>query len=84
MSKLPPNSELDAHILACCESRSLKVVRIICDATSRAGLNECDEVYDAIAQRIEQLVASGTLEGFGNLTRWRHSEVRLKPNPACP
>jgi hypothetical protein len=79
MQDLPPNSELDACILACCKPRSLKVARIIYDSASLAGLLDCDEAYELIAQRIECLVVSGKLEAFGNLARWRHSEVRLMP-----
>jgi hypothetical protein len=39
-----------------------------------------DEFLDAIAGRISALVAAGRLEGAGNLSTWRHSEVRLPPD----
>ena len=32
---------------------------------------------DVIAARVRALVEAGTIEGVGNLTMWRHSEVRL-------
>jgi hypothetical protein len=33
---------------------------------------------EVIAARVRALVDAGTLEGVGNLRRWRFSEVRLK------
>jgi hypothetical protein len=39
-----------------------------------------DEFLDVIAARIQALVEAGKLEGAGNLSNWRHSEVRLPPD----
>jgi hypothetical protein len=36
-----------------------------------------DDFLDAIAARLQALVDAGRLEGAGNLSNWRHSEVRL-------
>jgi Protein of unknown function len=35
------------------------------------------EVEDGVAERICALVENGPLEAQGNLSRWRHSEVKL-------
>jgi hypothetical protein len=36
-----------------------------------------DRVCDGVAERICALVENGQLESQGNLSRWRHSEVKL-------
>ena len=35
-------------------------------------------------ERIAALVAAGKLEGAGDISNWRFSEVRLAPNQASP
>jgi hypothetical protein len=36
-----------------------------------------ERICDGVAERIRALVEDGQLEAQGNLSRWRHSEVRL-------
>lgn len=53
-----------------------KVARIV----GTIGINlpdEPGEKYDAIAARIVALVDAGKLEAQGDLSEWRHSEIRL-------
>jgi hypothetical protein len=46
----------------------------VVDACSRRG--DDAEVHD-VAERIRALVEDGQLEAQGDLSKWRHSEVRL-------
>lgn len=39
-----------------------------------------DELLDGIGERVQALVEAGRLEGAGDLSNWRHSEVRLPPD----
>ena len=52
---------------------------VIVKAAERLGpaLPEGDPGYEMIAQRLEALVQAGRLASQGELSRWRHSEVRL-------
>jgi hypothetical protein len=48
------------------------------------ALNRCKELAlpisgEALAARIQVLAKSGHLEDIGDLRKWRHGEVRLKP-----
>jgi hypothetical protein len=48
------------------------------------ALNRCKELAlpisgEALAPRIQVLAKSGHLEDIGDLRKWRHGEVRLKP-----
>ena len=67
------NNTLDAMILSAASERWQKVARIIALVSQHAGDNI---KLDAIAGRIEALVNHGTLEAKGDVSRWRHSEVR--------
>ena len=71
------NASLDAHILSCCETRWLKVARIVGQASERADVADKPWGYEAVAKRIRVLVRKRQLEAAGNLWNWRASEVRL-------
>jgi len=66
-------------ILAVAQTSWRKVALIIAKAAERLGpgLPDGDEGYEMIAQRVETLAQAGRLVSQGELTRWRHSEVRL-------
>jgi hypothetical protein len=68
------SSALDALILSAASERWQKVARIIAVVSQRAGDGTN---FDAIAARIRDLVDDGKLQAEGDLSRWRHSEVRL-------
>jgi hypothetical protein len=68
--------DIDGHILASCHDRWQKVAMVIAKTAQSAGLQH-DDLYDAIATRIEALVRAGKLDAVGNLNDWRHSEIRL-------
>ena len=71
----PPN--VDGLILSFAKVQWRKVAMIISHVLgecSRLGIN-IDE--RGVAERIRALVQDGQLEAQGNLSRWRHSEVKL-------
>jgi hypothetical protein len=71
--------EIDTAVLAVAESHWKKVAMIIMKAAERLGpgLPEGDAGYSMVAARIAALVAAGRLVSQGDVSRWRHSEVRL-------
>jgi hypothetical protein len=73
----PSDAQLDALILASASLSWLKVESLVV----RVG-ELCEEQNlrfdpDVVASRIAMLVHGDDLEGAGDLSRWRHSEVRL-------
>jgi hypothetical protein len=71
------NEDLDAFVLSSSKTRWQKVAMIIVTVSlecERNGINVSD---DAIAAHIRSLVDDGKLQSQGNLSRWRHSEVKL-------
>jgi hypothetical protein len=76
----PSSDAIDGAILSVVGPRFQKVVMII--AKTDKELQRRSLVADdvSIAERIRAMVATGRLEGAGNLSRWRHSEVRLPPD----
>jgi hypothetical protein len=73
------SSEIDDAILAVVDAHWRKVAMIIMKAADRLGpgLPESDAGYEMIAERIAALVAAGHLDSQGDISRWRHSDVRL-------
>ena len=78
-----PSSDLqiDEVILSIAEAPWRKVAFVISRVASTMGgdLPEGDAGYNLVAKRIEILVRGGRLLAQGDITKWRHSEVR-KPN----
>ena len=76
MSALFPSS-VDGLILSFAKVQWRKVAMIIGQVLGecrRLGIN-IDE--HGVAERVCALVEGGQLEAQGNLSRWRHSEVKL-------
>jgi hypothetical protein len=67
------NESLDARILADANGRWRKVARIISIVSDPAADGKDFAVIEA---RIRALVNDGKLEAKGDLSHWRHSEVR--------
>ena len=65
--------------LVTAEGHWRKVAMVVWQAADALGgeLPDGDAGYELVAKRIEALVASGRLLAQGDLSRWRHSEVRL-------
>ena len=71
-------ADLDALIFAETDKRWLKVARIVGNVFQTLEARCIRLPMDIIAARIAKLVETGRLEKQGNLTMWRHSEVRLR------
>ena len=71
------DSEIDDAILAIAHGNWRKVAMIVATVVhGRDEKAEADE-YELVAERIVALVKAGKLEAQGDLSDWRHSEVRL-------
>jgi hypothetical protein len=78
---LPPSvteADLDALIFPELAQNWRKVARIVYRAFELREALSIAVSSEVIATRIQALVETGRIEGVGNLTMWRHSEVRLK------
>jgi len=68
---------IDAAILGVAMARWQKTAMIIVKSQENLRASKVEASYDDIAERIYALASQGRLEGQGDLTLWRHSEVRL-------
>jgi Protein of unknown function len=73
-------ADLDALIFGETDKCWLKVARIVGNVFQTLDTRCVRLPMDTIAARIAKLVEVGRLESQGNLTMWRHSEVRLPRN----
>jgi len=70
-------ADLDAVILSIIEQNWRKTVFVIYRAVQRYEGRETQMSDEIIGARIQELAAQGRIESQGNLSMWRHSEVRL-------
>jgi len=78
--RLPPTvseADLDSLILSVMTQRFQKVAMIL--GKTHTQCRELAISAEAVAARIQVLAEDGPLESQGDLRKWRHSEVRLKP-----
>jgi hypothetical protein len=78
---LPPSiseADLDAIILSKLRPRSLKVAKVISDVMNSFDEQEVSIDVQIIAARIQQLAETHQIESFGDVRKWRYSEVALK------
>jgi len=73
------SSQIDDAVLRVAQPSWRKVAMIIVKTVDRLGseLPEGDGGHHLVAQRIEALVSAGRLIAQGDISLWRHSEVRL-------
>lgn len=72
------DSDTDRVILSVAEPSWRKVAMIVSRAAKRIGPSAAtDDGYHLVATRVQALVADGRLIAQGDLSNWRHSEVRL-------
>lgn len=76
LAEMSPDERIDAIVLSRAQPNWRKVAMIISLTARRAGRDD-DSFADAVAARIVALVSAGRLEGQGDLSNWRGSEVRL-------
>ena len=70
-------SEIDDAIMASAGRRFLKVAMVVVRAADNLGLPDTTDSSEIVANRLYRLVAHGRLLAAGDVTQWRHSEVRL-------
>ncbi len=73
-------ADLDAIILSTLMRNWLKTARIINDAAAICKDRFVPLDFEVIGARIQVLADQRQLEAQGNLSMWRHSEVRLPPS----
>jgi hypothetical protein len=71
------DQHIDGLILSFARAQWQKVAMVISKVLLDYKHNTIDVNDHHIADRISALVAAGKLQSQGNLSRWRHSEVRL-------
>ncbi len=79
------HQDVDGLILSFAKVQWRKVAMIISQVLGecrRRGVDidedgVAERICDGVAERIRALVEDGQLKAQGNLSRWRHSEVRL-------
>jgi Protein of unknown function len=71
-------ADLDALIFPLFVKNWRKVARIVGEAKELCEAQAIPLSMEVIAARIQALAEAGKIESVGNLTMWRHSEVRLK------
>jgi hypothetical protein len=69
--------DVDRLILSFAQVQWRKVATIISKAVDASGRGRGDAELHAVAERVRALVEDGRLEAQGDLSKWRHSEVRL-------
>jgi Protein of unknown function len=69
---------IDGLILSAATTQWRKVALIVGKVLTVCRNNAAEASEHAIADRIRALVDEGKLEAQGNLSLWRHSEVRLR------
>jgi hypothetical protein len=70
-------AELDELILSSVKPRQLKTAFIIGGVLLHCDDRQIEITEDEVAERIYALRDAGKIEAFGNLTKWRFSEIRL-------
>ena len=72
---------LDEIIVSLAKRRWQKTAMIIANVLDRLEVESLDVHGHRVEERIVYLVKEGRLEAQGDLSRWRHSEVRLPSKP---
>jgi tetratricopeptide (TPR) repeat protein len=76
-------SSLDEVILSPASHNWSKVAMIIAKALRELESKRVPISDDVIAARVRALVKAGRLEAHGDLSKWRHNEVRLRTDAAA-
>jgi hypothetical protein len=72
---------VDRLILSFAQVQWRKVAMIIAKVVDASGRPGDDAEFHDVAERVRALVEDGRLEAQGDLSKWRHSEVRLPTEP---
>ena len=71
-------ADLDTLIFSELAERLLRVARIVSRVFQTLEARSIYLSHEVIAARVRELAETGQIGSVGNLTMWRHSEVRLK------
>jgi Protein of unknown function len=77
-----PEEDVDSMVLSFAQFQWRKVARIMSQVVNECSRRGGDADLHRIAERICALVEDGRLEAQGDLSMWRHSEVRLPTLPS--
>jgi hypothetical protein len=77
-SKSANAADLDTIIFSMLQSNWLKTARIITDTAAVCKDRLVPIEFEIIGARIQALANEGRIEYQGDLSMWRHSEVRLR------
>jgi hypothetical protein len=72
-----PTDDIDKLILSFSSQQWQKVARILAKTLRECEQRHISTSYEDIAERIAALIGIRLLEAQGDITNWRHSEVRL-------
>lgn len=70
-------SSISEAILGNCRPTWLKVALVVAFAQRDLAFSDNETTYDSVALELTKLVETGKLEAVGDLSDWRHSEIRL-------
>ncbi len=70
-------TDLDALIFSVMKEKWQKTAFVIAMASRQPNAHAMSLEYEVIGARIVALADAGQIESAGNLSMWRHSEVRL-------
>lgn len=73
-------SDIDRVLLSLASAQWRKVAMLIAQTVEALG-PVANEKHDVVAARIRALIDDRALVAQGDISRWRHSEVRLTPTP---
>jgi hypothetical protein len=71
------SDDIDLLILSFAQEQWRKVAMIMSQVVNARDCRGDDADWNEVAARIRALVKDGRLEAQGDLSKWRHSEVRL-------
>jgi hypothetical protein len=71
-------ADLDALIFSVLNQNWRKTARIVGSTLELCEARLIEVSAEVIAARIQDLVETGKIEGVGDLSKWRHSEVRRR------
>jgi hypothetical protein len=77
-------TDLDALIFSLMTSNWRKTARIIGDTAIACKNRSTPLEAEVIGARLRALADAGRIEIQGDISMWRHSEVRLRSNPHAP
>lgn len=73
------DSDIDEVLLSFAGKQWRKVAMLVAQTVEAMG-SEGSDKHDLVAARVKALIDCNVLDAQGDISRWRHSEVRLAPS----